>query len=157
MSDLTAFVNARLDEDEATARYSGPALVAWLTFCDEQGQMSYTTVAAGGQGDWDSWVADGHELPEPASARVVYDPGRALREAGAKRKRLALYLDAKEALKTALKNAPMIDDPAAAHSYVRARINVNQASGRFAALEMSVRLDAMAYHDHPDYEQEWKL
>jgi hypothetical protein len=89
--DEIAFLRAKLDEDEATARYSGPALVAWLTYREDSGGMFYTTVAAGGQGDWDPWVADGHELPEPASARVVYDPARALREVDVWRKLLLEY------------------------------------------------------------------
>jgi hypothetical protein len=39
---------------------------------------------------------------------------------------------------------------------VRERINANRASGRFAALEMSVRLDAAVHGGHPDYRPEWK-
>ena len=86
-----------------------------------------------------------------------HDPARVLREVEAKRKRLTLYLDAKETLAAALKKAPPEDDPATAHSYVRERINANQASGRFVALEGSIRLDAAVYDDHPDYEELWKL
>src|ERR1035441_8446779 len=73
---------ARLDEDEATASYAGPARVAWLTYCDDEGQMLYTTVAAGG--DPSPWCAAGKELADPASVRVIYDPARMRRyvEAG---------------------------------------------------------------------------
>ncbi|MGH8921887.1 MAG: hypothetical protein ACRD0H_26690, partial [Actinomycetes bacterium] len=59
VDELVAFWRARLDEDEATAHYAGPARIAWLTYRDDQGQMRYTTVAAGE--DHAPWVADGHE------------------------------------------------------------------------------------------------
>jgi Family of unknown function (DUF6221) len=77
-----------------------------------------------------------------------HDPARELREVEVKRKRLALYLDAKKTLAEALAKAPPEGDPATAHSYVRERINVNQASGRFTALEVSVSLDVAAYGGH---------
>jgi hypothetical protein len=83
--DMAAFLSARLDEAEATAHHAGPALVAWLTVRRDGGELAYTTVAAGGEGDFDPWVADGREIPEPASVRVVYDPARALREVTAMR------------------------------------------------------------------------
>ena len=134
MSDLTAFLSARLDEDEATAR--GAKDSPWYVE--------------------DSILAVAHTWPQEAAHVARHDPARALREVEVGRKRLTLYLDAKETLAAALKKAPPDDDPAAAHSYVRERINVNQASGRFTALETSVRLDAMTYSDHPDYRQEWK-
>ena len=150
MDVWVAFLTARLDEDEATAQYAGPALIAWFTFYGSDGRLLYTTVAATSGEVQDVWVADGKVLPKPASMRVVYDPARALREVKAKRDRLALYLDAKEALAAALRSAPA-ESPATRHSYVRERINVNQASGRFTAMEASLRLDADVYSTHPDY------
>jgi len=88
--ELITSLKAHLDEDEATARYSGPAVVAWLTLRDDAGQLRYTTVAATSGDSDDVWCADGHVL-EPASVRVVYDPARALREVAAKRAILDLY------------------------------------------------------------------
>jgi Family of unknown function (DUF6221) len=90
--EITEFYAARLDEAEAAAWDSGPARIAWLTYRDDAGHMLYTTVAAGGEGDG-AWAADGKELAAPASARVVYDPARKLRDVEAKRKILALYKD----------------------------------------------------------------
>jgi Family of unknown function (DUF6221) len=101
--------------------------------------------------DWHVYDCTGMDFGD-GCCRV---PERVRREIAAKRARLALYLDAKETLATALKNAPPENDPATEHSYARERINVNQASGRLIALETSVRLDAEIYSDHPDYRQEW--
>jgi hypothetical protein len=97
---------------------------------------------------------DGEFDPDPIYCSCGY-PACVLREVEAKRKRLALFTAALKKVTAALKKAPPEDDPATAHSYVRERINVNQASGRFVALEMSVRLDAMVYSDHPEFKQEW--
>lgn len=141
---MAAFLDARLDEDEAIARTAAmSAKVHMDGYAD---------------GDW-SWL-DSYGQPQLADIPLIdhqmrFDPNHVLREVDAKRKRLALYLDAKETFAAALKKAPPEGDPATTHSYVRERINVNQASGRFTALEMSVRLDVMAYNDHPDYRQEW--
>lgn len=90
--DITAFLTARLDEDEAAAYYSGPARVAWLTYCDDSGRMLYTTVAASNDED-DPWVADGHDLPSPTAACIVFDPARVLAEVKAKRRVLARHHD----------------------------------------------------------------
>jgi hypothetical protein len=88
LAAMSAFAEARLAEDEATVRYAGPARIAWLTYRDDEGQMLYTTVAAAdGCGPW---VADGKELPEPASVLTMYDPARALRDIESARKLLAV-------------------------------------------------------------------
>ena len=79
---LVEFIRARLDEEEKTAREAGDARIAWLTYCDEQGKMLYTTVAATGG---DVWVAAGKELSAPATALIVYDPARVLTDVEAKR------------------------------------------------------------------------
>lgn len=148
--EMARFVRARQDDDEAVAKEAARALAR------------------------SEWESDGHHVLAPArpmfpqlpltgeigsemSAHIaLHDPARVLREVEAKRKRLGLYLEAKETLAAALKKAPPEDDPATAHSYARERINANQASGRFTALEMSVRLDAVVWGDHPDYRQEWR-
>ena len=84
-------LRAGLDEDERVVQHSGPAKVAWLTIRDGEGRMRYTTVAAGGEGDWDVWVADGREIPEPGPVNVVYDPAAKRRDIAARRHILALY------------------------------------------------------------------
>jgi hypothetical protein len=146
--ELVTFVTARLDEDEATASAGARRVgMPWRAEPQPGTPGGLVTDELGLVGSTGGRYAAEH------IAR--HDPARVLREVEAKRARLALYLDAKEALAAALGAAPP-DGPAFAHSYVRERINVNQASGRFAALEMSVRLDAMAWCDHPDYDPEWK-
>ena len=147
---LAAFQRARLDEDEAGARLAARKGGTWTQ--GDPGQGSCAITSLGGTVVYDEGRPDEHQAAHIAR----HDPARVLREVAAMRERLALYLDAKETLAVALRKAPPEDDPAAAHSYVRERINVNQASGRFAALEMSVRLDAMVYSDHPDYDPSWK-
>jgi uncharacterized protein DUF6221 len=83
MDDLIAFVVARLDEAETTVRRAGESHIAWLTYRRDDGSMGYTTVADGHAG---VWIADGHELPEPASVLVMFDTARALRDVEAKRR-----------------------------------------------------------------------
>lgn len=84
---LAVFLAARLDEAEQNISYAGPARIAWLTYLRDDGQLAYTTIAAGV--DNSPWVADGRELPEPASVRVIWDPARELRAITAKRAILA--------------------------------------------------------------------
>lgn len=132
---LTGFLAARLDEDEATARHSGPALVAWLTLHDSSGQMGYTTVAS--SDEYGPWVADGRDLPEPASARIVYDPARVLREVEAKR---AIIRDAESLLDPPLALAPFLSAADPLYGDV---------------LNGILRHLAAAWSDHPDYDPAW--
>lgn len=90
--DCADFIKARLDEKAARAR--GAGRIAWLTYRDADGQMLYTTVASGA-GD-DAWIADGKELPEPASVSVVFDEAQEFREVAAMRAILALSAEADE-------------------------------------------------------------
>lgn len=152
MNDLVAFLRARLDEDEATAHYAGPARVAWLTYRNDAGQLYYTTVAAGGEGDWDVWAADGKELPEPDSVLVVYDPARALREVEAKRAILALHEGASGRL-----HAEQDDFDA----WVRGAATGPRPKSTgphpklIAGLECAIRLLGAVYSGHPDYRPGW--
>ena len=135
---LTEFLTARLDEDEATAHYAGPHIVAWLTFRGSAGEMLYTTVAAGDEGDERVWAADGNELPEPASVRVVYDPARALRDVAAKRAIFAEH----ERLRSIARSFAPDDGP--------------MSTGRVQAMRTALSILAAVYSDHPDYDPEWK-
>lgn len=152
MTDLVAFITARLAEVEAAATTAARADGKFGGRANWSARYGGIVTSAE---DPDWGVVDLSPLIEDGDLGThiaLHDPARELREVEAKRERLALYLDARETLAAALKAAPPEDDPATAHSYVRERINVNQASGRFGALEMSVRLDAAVWSDHPDYD-----
>jgi hypothetical protein len=145
MTGITEFLNARLDEDEATARYSGPALIAWLTFRDGDGQMLYTTPAASDAGDQGIWAADGRELPEPASARVVYDPARILREVEAKRAILAEHQPVVAGLQSVTGEGCRTCD----------ETGVGVVSPGWPCA--TVRALASVFSDHADYDPAWKV
>lgn len=85
--ELSEFITARLDEDEALVYREGTppnGVIAWLTYLQPDGSMGYTTVAHG-DGNGGPWIADGKVLPEPASVLVVHDPARVLHMIKAKR------------------------------------------------------------------------
>ena len=164
LAAMTAFAEARLAEDEAAARYAGPARVAWLTYRDSEGQMLYTTVAAGE--DHAPWVADGHELPEPASARTVYDPARALREVEAGRKLLAViqamphdYVDADtwHSCSQAVDPHPDSDDDTGPGSGCldEERAGKSCDCGRDARARRMLAAIVMRWSSHPDYLPGW--
>jgi hypothetical protein len=132
--ELITFAVARLGEAEAVAHNSGPARVAWLTYRNDAGRMLYTTVAAGDDYGT-SWVADGHELPEPASAEVVYDPARVLREVAAKRAIVAHCL-------------PLVSEP---DQWPNGLVSLRAALARQVMTSL-----ASAWDDHPGYREEWK-
>lgn len=93
IAETAAFIEQCLAADEATAELAGPARVAWLTLRNDDGSMRYTTVAAGVNGEFDEpWCADGHEIENPASVRVVYDPARSRRRVRATRELVAEIL-----------------------------------------------------------------
>ena len=84
MSDLlTAFLLARIAEDEAAARAAN-GRVAWVAFRDPDGHMRYTTVAHQHHGV-DEWIADGRTI---ASQDVYpfYDSARVLARCAADRR-----------------------------------------------------------------------
>lgn len=89
MSDLIAFLSARLDERAKASQ--GAGVVAWLTYRDAQGGMNYTTVAAlaleTADGDLIKapWCAGGELLPEPSSVTVIYNEREVQADIAAKR------------------------------------------------------------------------
>lgn len=145
MTDLVAFLTERLDEDQELAEK------AQAEPFPDKGFPRGTHVAYGLE-------STGLGLDYQTFA-LWWDPARVLAEIAAKRKRLALYAEARETLTAVLAGTPpraFDESPATAHSYSRERIKVQQASGRFVAYEMSVRLDAMVYSDHEDFDESWR-
>lgn len=143
IDDIAAFMEERLNEREETAHWSGPARVAWLTFRDDEGRMLYTTVAADGGSEVPDapWCADGHELPEPASARVVFDPELVL--AGVEAQRSVLHEWA--ALSGVLEGAAMRGAPLDKVMAFQVRV-----------LEGVIRKLCAEWAAHPGYKAEWK-
>lgn len=139
---LAAFFAKRLDEDKAAAGLAGEGLIAWLTYRDAAGQMDYTTVAAGG-GDGGPWRADGKELPEPASVRVVWDQARELREIEAKRQVLTRWQFAR--------------NQAAVHAVNGDEAERDAWEKIAGALELDVRSAVAIWDGHPQYREAWGL
>jgi len=83
MSDLAAFLNARLDEDEATAKAS--VMPEWMI--SESGEFGYIVAAVGTETTGES-IADAWQ--EDVAVHIArHDPARVLREVEAKRAMLA--------------------------------------------------------------------
>ena len=83
MTDLIAFLNARLDEDEATAKAS--VMPEWMI--SESGEFGYIVAAVGTETTGES-IADAWQ--EDVAVHIArHDPARVLREVEAKRAMLA--------------------------------------------------------------------
>jgi Family of unknown function (DUF6221) len=166
--DLADFLAARWDEIAATAHHAGPARIAWLTYLDK-GEMLYTTVAAQIH-DEAPWVSAGEELPEPSSVRVVYDPAAVLADIAAKRKILAEHARAPWFSEDTLArwrtggHVPEERIAAAAASASCARCHKVIPDARededqcehFDYPCPTVRLLAVPFAAHPDYDQAWR-
>ena len=139
MDDLIAFLTARVDDAERCVYSEGDppnGVIAWLTYREPDGSMSYTTVAHGRTAAG-PWTAGGRELAPPASVLVVHDPARVLREVEAKRRILARYEDC----------LARMEDPAYPQSVAadQAREYEDFVLPNLAAV----------YSDHADFRSEW--
>jgi hypothetical protein len=134
MTGLTAFLAARLDEDEALARQAaqvaGPDWT-WKTEVPE-GCDYPTDYIKTPDGTPLLDTMGGIEGDAPHVAR--HDPARVLREVWAKRKIIEVY-----------EAAAASDDSATDRSI------------GMATLRMVLRSYATVWNDHPDYRQEWAL
>lgn len=128
ISDLLAFVNARLDEKEALANRAEP----WPYGSDPA----------------TAWIG----IPGPNPLYVwahmtTHNPARVLRDIAAKRALITF----------ALQNAASVDGEwACSHSAEEIAADECQDYGRDAAYEV-LRPLAAVDSDHPDYRQEWAL
>ena len=120
MNDLANFLNARLDIEEAIAKTATPG------------------PCHGRYEEYDEQCADAAHI-------ALHSPVRALREAEAKRARLALALKAAAGIDR-LRHA---DTPASV-----AEMAVAVACATIAIT--AVKHDAAIWSDHPDYQEEWK-
>lgn len=131
MDDLTAFLNARLDEDEAAAmKAARVARADWKARSDIAGRWVRSVIPASGAV---AETFDAEDVVAPYIAR--HDPARALRDVAGKRRILAAYTEV----------AYMdIADPEPEYAY-----------GRAAGLGEAVRQIAAAWNDHSDYKPGW--
>ncbi|MFJ9887192.1 DUF6221 family protein [Streptomyces sp. NPDC091287] len=144
-TDLVAFLRARFDEDEQTARAaaarpSGVSGERWRvsgTHSDDGGTYwSVTTVSSDDRVGVieliGSGMSGGGAHTEEVAQHVVHHaPARVLAEVDAKREVLRLA--------------------SAAHDYYETFM-----SGFAAEMEKALRLFAVAYADHPDYKNTWR-
>jgi hypothetical protein len=136
--DITEFVKARLDEDEAAAKLAAREGGTWKQ--DDPDRHPGAISSLGGPVVYDEGSPD-----ENQAAHIVrHDPARGLREVAAKRARLALMIEA-----TAEMDRLLADEHAG-------RVDQAMAIGRARSATVAVKHDATVWSDHPDYRAEWK-
>lgn len=147
MDDLIAFVTARLDEDEteakAAAAVAGPDWHHKL-FLDLDGAATTMIVSAAGSPLADTLHRDDEEMA-PFIAR--HDPGRVLREVGAKRAVIAIHDPSRHP-----------DDPSSVRwcpVCITGRHGYPEEWGDDPYPCLTLRQLAAVWSDHPDYRQEW--
>lgn len=145
MSDIVAFIEARLAEDEGATKAATQG--AWEVL-ELDGELSIRADQSAAQRPRTEFRHVSEDVYDRADADHIarWDPARVLAETAAKRKRLQLCIDAKAKLDDVLKN-PGRYGPT----------DEGNALGRHAGFYVSVRLDAMAYADHPDYDPAWRI
>ena len=144
MTDLIAFLNARLDEDEAAAEAC--PLENWYANgpTPGSGYIGPFDWYLGGRVDAHSGklLAKGIDVHDPEHHCLVHaarhDPARVLREVEAKRKLLELAFDADQTDRT-----------------LNAEVAREVPPGELTTGEEILRVMAAVYSDHPDYRQEW--
>jgi len=135
VDDLIAFMRARLDKDEATARTAtdGP----WHP--DGMSVRGKDRDYHGGRED--AILVIRHTWPQEAAHICRHDPASALRDVVADRKLIAAYLAARA-------DVPPVD----AWYEVADGVKVGVADG----LKAAVKIRAERFSGHPDYRVEWR-
>ena len=126
MDDLIEFLKARIEEDEARARYASPGPWYANAEFDEVLAVDGITVA-------DGFALSGNQLRATIAHIARHDPARTLREVDAKRRTIEIFVRRYKASKPGMAEG--------AH---------------FVMLINTLRLLAMPYADHPDYREEWR-
>lgn len=148
-AELSAFMTARLDEDEAAAVAARDKRIG-----------SYATV---GDADWRATTSGDGVYTVPHGMDVVigkfdflddetaihiarHDPARVLAEVAVKRERLRMYVQQRETLR---------DVYASPDKYT---FDQQLAVATAASVhEVLVRMDATVHDQHPDFKVEWRL
>jgi hypothetical protein len=152
-AELIAFLRARLDEDEQTAREAA----VWWGDSDEPGEAPHWRPVPCGHiwNDHDGSIAD--EVADRHAAHIArHDPARVLADVESKRRIIDLHKITVEKLSvppydemTGDPNPDEYDAYCAVCGYVWVNNDPTQAC-------MTLRLLAEPYADHPDYRDEWR-
>jgi len=143
MNELAAFMTARLDEDEATAK---------AAYCEGPTPQQPTAPPVGAW--WTTpqlMTALGLGTYLDARHIALHDPARVLRDVEADRKILAALKRAEEYSDHVF--GPVPPDDIAPGEWPGERI---RAAAQVLALEQVVKIRAERFDGHPDYRQEWK-
>ncbi|MER8233489.1 DUF6221 family protein [Streptomyces sp. NPDC094049] len=137
MDDLIAFLRARLNDDEQTARAVEDGSAPWNGQWTANGPDALRT-RNGHVLVYGHWSSDGRNLPMPLKPGLVdhiarHDPARVLAEVEAKRLLLTEYAEVR-------------GNEAADYEW---------AGGWARGLGQAVAFLALPYADHPDYRPEW--
>jgi hypothetical protein len=136
MSDLVAFLRARLDEDEATAKAADHG--RWLP---EDKGVSFEVQEPDGEWALGGFVAADTHANADHIAR--HDPARVLREVEAGRMILAEHAAAHTAYREAQSLPP--EDARRAG-----------AATQMLVWERVLKIRAAVWRDHPDYDPQWR-
>ena len=140
MSDLAAFLAARLDEDEAVARRAASESPWSVSDTNDDGTRDVNPAEAP-DGLWHGEVAL-HIAGNDATHIARHDPARVLREAEAGRALLAAYIKAEAALPRGQRDDWEDSAVACAH-------------GKVDGLRAAVAIRAAVYSGHPGYDPAW--
>lgn len=153
-AELIAFLRARLDEDEQTAREAA----VWWGDSDDPGEAPHWRPVPCGHiwNDHDGSIAD--EVADRHAAHIArHDPARVLADVESKRRIIDLHKITVEKLSvppydemTGDPNPDEYDAYCAVCGYVWVNNDPTQAC-------MTLRLLAEPFSDHPDYRDEWRL
>lgn len=116
-------------------------------------------------GDWDCWEVVAQQLHAccdtvPAIGRVGQmlqidaDPARVLAELTAKRRHVAMWMEARLYLKVTLDRLHAAEDDV---EIKRASHDYSEGLGMQAVTEELLHLDALDYTDHPAFLPEWRI
>ena len=134
MNDLIAFIRARIDEDERTARRAADVYDGATTW-----ELTRATAMDVGERTFIAEIGADEDGFRPSELDHIarHDPARVLREVEAKRR----ILDEYRAAQANLKQHP---DDLAGKGWLLGTVRV-------------INLLALPYADHPDYRPEWAV
>lgn len=132
MDPMMAFLRARLAEEQSSAEAASPGPWRVSAEGDEVLAVDGITVA-------DGFALSGRQLRATTAHIARHDPARVLAEVEATRQTIVMY----EAATDVVRNPPNLE--------ARQAARVEQ----FVLTEV-LRLRALAYTDHPDYDEAWR-